>query len=94
MQRPIQQNARVVTGEGPATAVGAVHAGCEAHNQQPWPRSAERRDRARMIIGMIVPDLIEKSRQARAVAAIERKSHFNIEKLMPAINDIAAARRF
>jgi hypothetical protein len=65
----IEQDAGMVAGEGPPGAIGTMHAGRKADNQQPSLRIAKRQHRTGVIVRLAATHLGEESRQARAVGA-------------------------
>src|SRR5262245_9663434 len=73
MQRFVEQDAGMVPGKGAAGAVRAVQAGGQAHDQQPRPRGAERRDRPRVIAGVRLAHAVQVAGQARAEPAGSRE---------------------
>jgi len=70
VQRAVQENPRVIAGEGPPRAIGAVPARCEADDEQPVAAAAEGRDRSAMVVRVLDPDDVEMARQAPAQAAV------------------------
>ena len=69
MQRPVEDETGVIAGEWPAGPVCAVHAGRETDDEQPMARAPEWWNRAAMVIGMLLPDLVEEAREAWAQPA-------------------------
>ena len=78
-QRPVQQNAGVIAGEGPSGAVGAVHAGRETDDQQARRRIAERRHRPAEIIRLLAVHLTR-----NAASRGQRRQSGSKALLMPA----------
>jgi hypothetical protein len=76
MQRPIQDEPGVVARERAAGPVRPMLARCEADDEQPMARAAERRDGTAVIVRMLDLDPVEKPREARTQAAvwIERRA--------------------
>ena len=59
----------MIAGEGSAARVGSVKARCEADDDQPRLRIAERRDWCAVVIGMFLAAVGEKPREPRAIRA-------------------------
>jgi hypothetical protein len=63
MKGPVQDDSGVVAGEWPPGAIGAMLSRRETDDQQPVSGASEWRDRAAMISGVPLADLVEVSRQ-------------------------------
>ena len=74
MQRPVEQDARMIAGKRPSGAVGAVHARREADDQQAGGSVPECGHGSCVIGGMVQPHPIEKACEPWAVAAIDAKA--------------------
>ena len=74
VQGLVQQYPGMVAGERASAAVGAVHARCEADDQQGRCRVAKRRHRARVVIGMLRAHLVEKVGEAWTGPAVRIKT--------------------
>ena len=70
VQRPVEEDAGLVPGEGTAGAVRPVQAGSEADHEQRSFLGTERRDRPRVVVRVLAPDLGEMPGEPRAVAAV------------------------
>jgi len=71
-----QQDASMVARKRPAGAIGAMHPGCQPHNQESRLHVAEWRDWLAIIVRVALADRIEKTCQAWARAAIFVKNRF------------------
>ena len=66
VQRRVEKDAGVVSGEGPPAGIRAVHSRCQAHNEQARTIVAERRHRPATVIGIPRANVREKRDQPRA----------------------------
>ena len=80
MQSLIQQYAGKVAGERTTRTIRAVHTGRKSNDEQARRRSAKRRNRASMVIGMRNADLIQKTGETWASTTVEIKKHENGNK--------------
>ena len=75
MQGFVKQDTGIVAGEWTPRAVGAMHAGREADDQQAGPRIAEGRHRARMVIRPAATHPGKEAGQARTVGTVHERIH-------------------
>ena len=84
MQGFVKQDAGMIAGKRSPGAVGAMHAGGEADDQQSCFVVAKGHDRARMVIGVFDADIGKKAGQPFALGAVEKLFHSDRIPAMPA----------
>ena len=72
-ERRVEQVAGIVAGEGTPGAVGALHAGRQADDQQPGVEPAERSDGCIVPVGILSLQRLPEGDEPRAAWAVERR---------------------
>jgi hypothetical protein len=67
VQRLVEQDAGVIAGERAPGAIGAMHAGCQADDQQARLGVAKRKHGAGMVVGMPGTHLGKEAREAGTI---------------------------
>ena len=98
MQRFIEQNSGVISGERPPRAIRAVQAGCEANDQDARVCRAKRRDRARPVVRVAAMYFGKEGSKTWAAGAIRIVDYLraaancasSVEPLSAVVDDVPA----